>query len=308
MGSKNTPYRISLNLGGGGARGLAHIGVLRALEENEIEFDILIGVSMGALIAANYAYYKSAGKVQNLIANHIESADFKKSLLGTWRPAESDAQSSRSRRLMMKFSRLYKQTEIYGRLFLSTGMLDKDDIIEAVYPIIPNIDFDELNMPFSCIAVNLENGNRRIFNQGSVRTAVLASLSMPLVFPPVEINGNLYTDGGIVDRVGVDSAFDIGVKKIIAVDVSNDFFAKKKIKTALDIMLRSEEISAKYRKNYQLKQAAIIIRPIQDSIHWADYHNYKNIIQAGYESTIEKIKEIKRLVRTQKSILRYFVE
>jgi len=299
-------YKVSLNLGGGGARGLAHIGVLRALEENEVEVDILIGVSMGALVAANYAYFKNARKVENRIVSHIESDRFKRTLLGTWRPGNSEDYVSRSKRLLMKFSRLYRQTEVYSRLFLTMGMLDKDDVAEAVLPIIPPVNFEDLKMPFACVAVNLENGLRRIFNHGSVQTAVTASLSIPLVFPPVEINGNLYTDGGIVDRVGVDSANDIGVRKIIAVDVSSDFFARKKIKTALDIMLRSEEISAKYRQNYQLRQAAIVIRPIQESIHWADYHNYENIIQSGYDSTIEKIKEIKKVARSGRSFLRIF--
>jgi NTE family protein len=305
---KKAPYKVSLNLGGGGARGLAHLGVLRALEENEIEFDILVGVSMGAIIAANYAYHKDIDKVHNLIVSHIESSNFKRTLLGSWRAEETEEYTGRAKRLLMKVGRLYKQTETYGRLLLTSGMLDKDDIREAVFPIIPDIDFEDLKMPFVCIAVNLENGNRRIFNQGSVRTAVLASLSIPLVFPPVEINGNLYTDGGIVDRIGVDSAFDLGVKKVVAVDVSSDFFTKKKIKNALDIMMRSEEISAMYRKNYQLQQAAIVIRPIQESIHWADYHNYKTIIQSGYDSTIEKIKDIKKLVKSQKSIFRFFIK
>ena len=306
MYRNNESYKISLNLGGGGARGLAHIGVLRALEENDIEFDILMGVSMGALIAANYAYYKDAKKIENLIVRHLESDVFKSSLLGTWRPGTSEEHKSRSKRLFMKFSRMYKQTELYGRLFLSTGMLSESDIREAIFPIIPNVEFSDLKMPFACVAVNLESGHRRVFSQGSVRTAVLASISMPLVFQPVEINGNLYTDGGIVDRIGVDSAYDMGVEHIVAVDVSNDFFAKKKIKSALDIMLRSEEISAIYRKNFQLKQAAIVIRPIQESIHWADYHNYEQIIESGYESTLKKIKDIKRLIKSQKSIFRFF--
>lgn len=306
MSRNDNPYKISLNLGGGGARGLAHIGVLRALEENEIEFDILVGVSMGALIAANYAYYKDIDKVQNLIVRHISSEDFKHTLLGSWKP-ETDEHISRSKRLLMKFGRLYKQTELYSRLFLSLGMLDEKDVKEAIYPIIPNVDFEELEIPFVCVAVNLETGNRRIFNEGSVRTAVTASLSMPLVFPPVEINGNLYTDGGIIDRIGVDSAHALGVKKIIAVDVSSDYFAQKKIKTSLDIMLRSEEISARYRKDYQLKHAAIVIRPIQESIHWADYYHFDKIIEAGYEATLEKMDDIKRLIKSQKSIFRFFM-
>jgi len=299
-------FKTSLNLGGGGARGLAHLGVLRALEENNIEFDILIGVSMGALIAANYAYYKNAQRVENIIVRHIESPEFKRSLLGSWKSDHSEAYANRTRQILAKFGRFYKQTELYGRLFLSTGMLDKKDIQEAIYPILPDIHFEDLKTSYVCIAVNLENGARRIFHQGSIRTAVVASLSMPLVFPPVEINGGLYTDGGVIDRLGIDSACDIGVEKIIAIDVSNDFFSKKRIKTALDIMLRSEEISSIYRKNYQLLQAAVVVKPIHESIHWADYHDYKRIIASGYESTMEKIKEIKKVVKSTRSVFSFF--
>ncbi|MDH4198853.1 MAG: patatin-like phospholipase family protein [Spirochaetia bacterium] len=301
-------FRVSLNLGGGGARGLAHLGVLRALQENKVKFDILIGVSMGALIAAHYAYTLDIDEVENHIINHINKDVFKHSLLGTWRSDDHREMVSRSKKFLLKFNRLYKQTELYGRLLLAPGILDDDDIQDVVYPLIPNVRFSDLKMPFACVAVDLESGKPKIFDQGPLRKPVLASLSMPLVFPPVQIEEGLYTDGGIVDRVGVDSAFILGVQKIIAVDVSNDFFERKKIKTALDIMLRSEEISSIYRKNYQLKQAAIVIKPVHAPIHWADYHNYESIIESGYNSTMEKMVEIKALVRSQKSIIRFFTK
>jgi NTE family protein len=302
------PSKISLNLGGGGARGLAHLGVLKALEEHDIEFDILIGVSMGALIAANYAYYKNIADTENLIIEHIESDTFKHSLLGTWRsPNLSKLPESRGKRFFSKFSKFYKQTELYSRLLLSRGILDEEDIAESVLPIIPNVDFSDLQKPFACVAVNIETGVRNLFTSGSVQQAVLASLSMPLVFPPVEIEGSLYTDGGVVDRIGVDAAFDLGVTKIIAVDVSNEFFSQKRLKTGLDIMLRSEEISAIYRKNYQLEHAEIVIKPIEESIHWADYHNYRNIIDSGYQSTLERISDLKKAVKQKKSVFRVFL-
>lgn len=306
MNMAKTDYKVSLNLGGGGARGVAHIGVLKALAENNINFDIIIGVSMGALIAANYAACLDIDEVESLFTDYIESEEFKHSLLGTWRADNYDEVTSRGKRFLLKFSRLYKQTELYGRMLLAPGILDEDDIDKTIFPLIPNVKFSDLKMPFACIAVNLESGKRQIFNEGPIRKAVLASLSMPLVFPPVQINGNFFTDGGIVDRIGVDSALELGVKKIIAVDVSNDFFEQKKMKTAIDIMLRSEEISSIYRKNYQLRQASVVIKPLQESIHWADYHNYREIIDCGYASTMEKMDEIIALTRPKKTIFGFF--
>ena len=129
---------------------------------------------------------------------------------------------------------------------------------------------------------------------------------MPLVFPPVYIDSEPYTDGGVLDKIGIDTAKTMGVKKIIAVDVSNTEKWRRKITTGIDVMLRADEIAARYRKNIQLDDAAIIIRPIKDDIHWADYSAADAIIESGYQTTQEMIPEIRKQTKSLTSRLFWF--
>jgi len=298
-------FKISLNLSGGGARGLAHIGVIQALVEHKIEYDLIVGVSMGAIVGANYAHTNNINKVYNKLNNHLHSEDFQDSLLGSWRSVDNNGNQSK-RSLLNKINNLYRQTGLIGRLLLSRSILSNEDIEKAVLPIIPDIDFDDFKIPFVCTAVDLSHGKSEIFFNGPVQEKILASASMPLVFPPVSINNSYFIDGGVLDRVGVDTALALDVEKIIAVDVSNNFMSNQKIRTAIDVMLRSEEISAVYRKNYQLNRAAIVIRPIIEDIHWADYANIEKIVDMGYEATIKQIDAIKQVISPTKNFFSFF--
>jgi len=298
-------FKVSLNLSGGGARGLAHIGVIQALVEHKIEYDLIVGVSMGAIVGANYAHTNNINKVYNKLNNHLHSEDFQDSLLGSWRSVDNNGNQSK-RSLLNKINNLYRQTGLIGRLLLSRSILSDEDIEKAVLPIIPDIDFEDFQIPFVCTAVDLSHGKTEIFFNGPVQEKILASASMPLVFPPVSINNSYFIDGGVLDRVGVDTALALDVEKIIAVDVSNNFMSNQKIRTAIDVMLRSEEISAVYRKNYQLNRAAIVIRPIIEDIHWADYASIEKIVDMGYEATIKQIDAIKQVVSPSKNIFSFF--
>jgi len=296
--------KVSLNLGGGGARGLAHLGVLRALNEIGVGFDFIVGVSMGALVGSIYAAYGDIDTAEKHLIDHIHGEDFQESLLGTWK-ADSDYSGDR-RNILLKLNRIYKQTGLISRLLLAPGVLSDEDIQKAVVPAIPDVTFADLEIPFACVAVDIETGEARIFKKGPIRQAVLASLSMPLVFPPVEIEGDLYVDGGVIDRVGVDSAESLGATKIIAVDVSNDYIEKRKIKTGIDVMIRSEEIGAKYRKRYQLNRASVVLSPIKDAIHWADYTQYQQLIDSGYKEVYTQKKALLGLGEEKGFLSRFF--
>lgn len=296
-------YGVSLNLGGGGARGMAHLGVLRALQDNAINFDLIVGVSMGAIVGANYALNPNIDVVEKKLVRHIMSDDFQDSLLGSWKPVHPAASH---RNLLLRINRLYRQTGLFSRLLLSNGILSEEDIERAVYPLIPDVCFEDLKLPFVCTAVSLEKGEIRIFHEGPIRPAVLASISMPLVFPPVSIDNCSFVDGGILDRIGIETSQTLGVKDIIAVDVSAAFLLEKKVRTGIDVMMRSEEIAAKYRKQRQLNQASVVISPIEDGIHWADHSQYERIIKMGYDATLAKMEFLKRTGRSRSFWSRLF--
>jgi len=288
--------RVSLNLGGGGTRGLSHIGVLKALHEYKIEFDIIIGVSMGAIMGLNYALNPDPEALEKKIGEHLKSEKFKDTLLGSWKKIDAD----RGKSILTKINQLVKKTGLVGRLLLTKGVLSDEDVEDALFPLIPDVSFSDLKKQFICIAVNLKTGLPQVFNEGKVRDAVLASASMPLVFPPVNIKGTHYADGGILDKIGIDTAMAAGVKKILAVDPSNSSIVDRKISSALDVMIIADDIASMYRKSDQLKDATVVISPIDQDIHWADYSSFDKLIEVGYRKTVESIPEIMKKIKPRR--------
>ena len=147
------------------------------------------------------------------------------------------------------------------------------------------------------IAVDLITGQKVIFEKGSLRETVTASSAMPLVCPPKVIYGVPYVDGGILDKVGIDTAHDMKIPYTIAVDVSNEKLNESMLRNALDVILRTEEISSVHRRKKQLEKATVLIQPIVGNIHWADYSSHKELVELGYEAAKAKIEEIREKLK-----------
>ena len=282
-------YRISLNLGGGAARGLAHIGVLRSLEESAIAYDIIIGVSMGAFIGNIYAIVPESDFVKNRVRQWLNSDAVQNSVVMSYHKRMKES----ARNIIKKINAFATRTGVLGRTLLTPAMLAAEEVSEAFYPYIAPINLENTRLPFACNAVSLNTGAISVFSSGPMRPAVLASAAMPMVFPPVEIGGQYYCDGGVLDKVGLDAAQMLKVKKTIVVDVSNENSEPVALRNALDIMLRTEEIASIYRRERQLKKATVVLRPIRGNIHWADYSMIDEMIDMGYEETRNKTAEIR---------------
>ncbi len=281
--------RIFLNLGGGAARGFAHIGVLSCLREAGIPFDEIIGVSMGAIVGSVYALNPDVEYTRERIVSLALSKKFQESPIGTWTRRANENQRS----FFDRAKNLYTNTNMVKRFFLSPGILEEKQINDVLYPYIPDIAIGTTRIPFYIVAVDLGAGKTRIFQgKDRLRDAVIASASMPMVFPPRHIDGRYYADGGVLDKIGIDAAEELGAEFILAVDVSDEKLPDAKLRSGMDVMLRTEEIASLYRREQQLKRADIVIQPIQGNIHWADYSKYRELIDMGYEGTRERLDEI----------------
>jgi len=282
---------LHLNLGGGAARGLAHLGVLQALEENQIQVESITGVSMGAIVGAVYAVEPNVAFAKEKILTMIYSSEFKSSLMGNWKKkVEQDPGG-----FLSVVENISTRTGIAGRLFLSKGLISRREIEPVLFQVLPDIRLGSTAIPFSCVAVNLKTGDRKLFrNQDSLRDAVLASASIPILFPPRKIAGVWYTDGGVLDVNGIESAKEAGFGPILAVDVNPPGLQNEKMQNALDVMLRSEEISSRHRNAAQMKMARFVLRPIRRSVHWADYQDAEKIIREGYQSAMQAMPQIRK--------------
>lgn len=179
--------RVGLVLSGGGARGLAHIGVLKALARNEVPIDLVAGTSMGGLIAAVLA----AG----------------------WEPGEMEAEAVRMRQLR-------RRVNLVDRAVPRTGLVQGRRVHDYLVEQLGDITFAELRLPLALLAVDLVDGREVLLNDGSVVDAVRATISIPGVFAPVRRDGQTLVDGGVLNNLPVDIACQMGADVVIAVDVS----------------------------------------------------------------------------------------
>lgn len=251
--------QIALVLGGGAARGFAHVGVIRALEQEKIPIDLIVGTSVGSLIGAIYAHDRNSFELE-------------------W----------------TAFSLEKDQIFDYGLLNALTGMgLAKGEKLEAfVKSKVPVANIEELQIPYAAVATDLNRGTKIVLDKGSVAKAVHASSAIPGVFQPVEHQGKLLVDGGVIDNVPVSVAREKGADIVIAVDIGqqvNNF----NISNVIDVMLQAITIMGAENAGVRKRDADILIAPQIGDVGMLDFTQKKRCMQAGIEATHKMIPEIR---------------
>jgi len=289
--------KISLNLGGGAARGFAHVGALRALQENKVRFDLLVGISMGAICGGIYSVSPDADFLERRLKELVNFQAFRESIIGTW----TASQEENPRGLVKRTQKLLSSTTILRRMFSAPGVLATSDVHMCMYPFMADISMEMTAIPFATAAVNVRTGELKIFSgSDSLRSAVTASASMPLIFPPEKVGKEWFVDGGVLDKLGIETARHRGATKIIVIDVSDEKLPDNLPKSGFDVILKTEEIASEYRRIQQLERADLVLRPIKGNYHWADYSAADAFIQMGYECANENMDKIKRVATARR--------
>lgn len=237
--------RIGLALGGGAARGFAHIGVIQVLEEAGIQPSLVVGTSAGSLVAALYANGKSGAELQH-IAETMEEATF-----ADW------------------------TLPIFSR-----GMLRGAALARYVSAQVDGRPIESMALPLGIVATDLNSGLGVLFRRGDTATAVRASSAVPALFQPVKISGREYVDGGLVSPVPVRYAQQMGADLIIAVDISNAPEGNPASDT-LQILMQTFAIMGKSINDFELKNADVVVRPALLGVGSADFSARRRSIVAG---------------------------
>ncbi|HSM30724.1 MAG TPA: patatin-like phospholipase family protein, partial [Woeseiaceae bacterium] len=260
-GTSSDRLRVGLVLGGGGARGAAHIGVLRELERMHIPIDAIAGTSMGAIVGGLYASGMSVADLEQLVADL------------DW----ADAMSDEPERSDLRFRRKQDARDYpidldigleRGRPNLPLGVVQgqKLDLLlrKLTLPVSHVGDFDDLPIPFRAIASDIETGEMYVMESGDLALAIRASTSVPAALAPVRIDGHLLVDGGLVGNLPVDIVREMGVDVVIAVDVEFPLYAPDELQSAisiseqmLTILIRRETL----RQIEKLREDDVLIRP-----------------------------------------------
>ncbi|HEB81526.1 MAG TPA: hypothetical protein ENJ11_01550 [Gammaproteobacteria bacterium] len=290
----NPRPKIGLVLSGGGARGFAHIGVLKVLEENNIPVDFVVGTSMGSIVGGLYAI----GLTPEDIEFGVTGIDWDRVFIDF------------AKRYQKRFRRKQDDYDFYGikrlgfvdnRIVIPPGIIEGQQIELALdrlaYPGFNVRDFDKLSIPYRAVATNLENGKPFIIDHGNIARAMRASMSIPGALPPITIDGTLLVDGGIANNIPIGVARNMGAEVVIVVDVSAPLLKKEDIKSGLDVTGQLTTIMTRRIADEQLKSLGkqdVLIVPGEREITSSDFNKYPELIKAGQVSAMEQLASLKR--------------
>lgn len=286
--------KIGLALGGGGARGLTHIGILRAFERERIPIHSIAGTSMGSIIGACYAVEPDIDKIEARVKEVLAGSMFSKLRIDF---LDTKKRSSGGINLIRKTRSFIVSGYLHFIGETQYAFMPLEKLEQFVNVLLPDIDMTETKIPYACVATDLTNGREKIFTKGSLRKSVLSSSSIPGVFPPVYIGGIYYTDGGAVNVTPVKAVKMLGGDFIIACDVKSRIVRWEEPEKASEIMSRSNYITGVLLNKFQLKEADMTISPAVRHIHWTGFDKMDFMIKKGEKATLQKMWEIKTAIK-----------
>ena len=292
-------FKIGVALGGGGARGLAHLGVLCALERERISFDLLTGTSMGALVGGMYALNPRCDFVVERFRHYLESKEFQKTNPDFLREPDQETKPT-VKGIFHRFATFIKKGVFYSQSLTRKAPISEEDFNQNISFLLDPVDMEKTKVPLAVVALDLKTGEEVVLREGSLQKAVCASCAIPGILPPVMLGERYLVDGGWINRVPVGPLRKMGADFAIAVDVAEGVNESLDFETGLDFVLRANEITQHSLSQLQLKEADVIIRPKLAGIHWSDFHRLEDSLRAGEEATKEKADEIRGRIRRRK--------
>lgn len=256
-------HTIGLALGGGAARGFAHVGVIKTLENNGIKPNLIVGTSAGSVIAALYASGYTGNEL-NRLAFQLDEAS-----ITDW---------------ALPFSSRF-------------GGLIKGDALQAtVNKLVKQTKIEQMPIPLGVVATDLQTGQGVLFQRGDTGQAVRASCSVPGIFQPTQINGKDYVDGGLVSQVPVRYAKQMGADFVIAVNISSDPSNQDSSGT-LGVLLQTTSIMGQSINQFELEMAQVVIRPLLGGMKSTDFKSRNAAILAGEEAAASQLQVLKEKLR-----------
>ena len=258
--------KIGLALGGGAARGYAHIGVIKALESQSIVPDIIVGTSAGSLVGAMYAAGNNGFALQRL------ALDMDEATISDW------------------------SVPLFAK---SSGVLKGEALQNYVNKIVSNVSIEKMKIPFGAVAADLHNGAPILFQRGNTGVAVRASSAVPGVFQPVKIGEHFYVDGGVVAPVPVEFAREMGADFVIAVNISAQPDVQQ-ASSSVEILLQTFAIMGQRINYHALKTADVVIQPNLGAMKGNDFNSRNVAILVGEQATFSMMESIKAKIKAMR--------
>ena len=286
--NKSIIPKIGLALGSGGARGIAHIGVLRGLENHNFIPNIISGTSVGAIIGSMYAATLDSHWVENRFKNFIESTAFKTIGLNHLNKIPEKDES-----ILQSFTSYFKKTLQINIANERLGLLKSERLKDALRYLIPVRKFSDLKIPFMCSAVDLNSGEDVLFKDGNLLNAVLASSAIPGFIQPIPFKNKLLTDGGVSRPIPGQMLKDNGAKFTIGVNVDFKTFNPINDINLIQILGRCEQITTKKLSKFNNRILDVFLEPDTLNLFWGDFSKIDTLIENGVKCVNKNFTTIK---------------
>jgi NTE family protein len=281
------PTRV-LALSGGGARGMAHIGVLAHLDKLSLKPEMVTGTSMGAVVGALYCLHGSSAGLKGVVKDLFESELFEKLDLDELMEDEHGDHDS-----FEQFTQRTKNLLTVNKLMKRVSLVEPEFIEEIMFRFFGDATFADLKVPFVAVATDLYSGEDIALTEGRLATAIQASAAIPAAFPPVPLDGMLLVDGYVTKNIPVPEPGEPSNRAdIMVVDVQRNLASHGPWETGIDIRARAEWIMQIQLNRWYLEMADLVLVPDVKDVHWADFRRIDQLIEAGRIAAIEKEEEI----------------
>jgi NTE family protein len=280
---------LGLALGGGGVRGLAHIGVLTVLDRESIPVDAIAGTSMGAIVGA--AYGLSADFDRGRLTKQVMD-------LGIKPPVTLAASDEERQGFLDQLRRFFDVERFLIDTMWGWGAFEKTMVVHALDNLTSGKNLEDARVMLAAVATDLLSGDKIVFKKGPASLALQASSALPGFFPPVKHDGKLLADGAFVDLVPTDVVRGMGTTLVVAVDVDQEDM-RAEISNGLKAFLRAAEIGARHHKRHHLKLADLVIRPEFDGpVDSFDFSKAEECVEAGVRATERVLPSLRRLMNS----------
>lgn len=285
--TQNKRPKVGLVLSGGGAKGLAHIGVLKVIDSLNIKIDYIAGTSMGAIVGGLYASGYNANQLDSIFSNIDVDA-----LLQDYTPREAKSFYEKRNDEIYALTLPFNKFKLGLPSGLSKGLYNFN-LISLLTQHVSNVrDFNQLPIPFLCIATDAETGEKMVLDKGILAQCMVASGALPTLYSPVEINGRLLIDGGVIDNYPIEELLAKGVDIVIGVDVQDGLKTRNELKGVTSLLAQINNFSMIEKMEGKQKATNIYIKPDIKGYSVVDFEKGNEIIEKGKEKALEFVKEL----------------
>lgn len=282
--------KVGLAMGGGGVRGMAHIGVLQAFHEGGIEVDVVTGTSMGAVVGATYCLDRDVNRSKSELLRLVR----KKEIM-ILEKLSAPTPAGEKVILIESLTAFIKELYLWNMRAVKKWLIDNSKIAADIEELVRGMGFGDLKLPFFAVACDLKTGKEIVLSQGKLKDALLASIAVPGVFNPVYMGDTILVDGGIISLVPIDVCRQRGADFVIAVNVGEAIMPRQ-FSNGMEVIFQSDLITQYELNRVKLEKADFVIEPAVQQVSWAQFSLSEECIDRGREAAQKAIPELKFLL------------